>query len=516
MSVFVTGCCPFHMIAAGGYTVGRFRCEAVGAEGQPLSFSDSTPKTVSQHCLSTMDVARDLITAPNAARVTWIKGATVIPMTGPERLPNHDVAIRGDRIIAVVPSGSASFDDAIVIDGMGKFVMPGLADMHAHAFIRTWAQTFTARFESCPEPERFTLPAGLMMFQYLAAGVTRIDIMAGDPDMRHIRDETRAGRFYGPVMRVGSPIIDGPQPIQSPLMSWLVSDAEGGRTAARMIAQERFDFAKPYNNLPAEAYHALMDECAALGIPVLGHIPTAIGVEPAIQAGRQSVAHVAELFQWMSDPERSDPARLERMAKRLADTGQWLQVTIAVIAHAEAVFSKGAVQADYPDTAFCNPLVNKVFHPNSPAMKAIANMPHLAVMLKDALALSILTTRLLKQAGANLVTGTDAPNPFLAEGYSIHEELEMLTTHCGFTPLEALKLVTCNAARQQGEGDAGGVIAQGAFADLLMLDADPLTDIRATRRIGGVFARGAFVSREAIASGNQRILNAFAAMPVPA
>lgn len=514
LSAAPIACCPFHALTLG--FAGGLRCEAVASDEPPPSFADSTPKQVSAYCRATIGESRDLVAPTDARLSTLIRGVTVIPMTGPTRLPNYDVIIRGDKIVSITPAGAVTPDsNARAIDGAGKFLAPGLSDMHAHPAVIKWIETMVERFPGLGEPERFALPAGLLMLQQLAAGVTRIDVMAGDPDMLFMRDEIKAGRMAGPVMRVGSPIIDGPVPIQSPKMSWLCGDAEGGRKAAQLIAELGYDFAKPYNNLPAAAYEALMEECEARGIPVVGHIPLAVGVDAAVAAGRQDIAHVAELYHWLDGPERFDETRLKRLAGQIKQSGKCVQLTTAVGGRIELVFYKDKTQADFPDTAFCNPLTNKVWDTSTPAMQAVKALPHLKTLARDAERLGYLAARTLHEAGVNLVTGTDAPNSFLADGFSMHEELENLVKHCGFSPFEALKVATVNAAEQHGEGGRAGIVAEGAFADLILLDADPLQDIRATRSLSSVWARGMYLSHGALSEARRRILAAFDAMPVP-
>ncbi len=500
------GCCAFHMIGLG------FPSEAGGqpSDGPPPSFADQTASAVSQHCRETLNAGSEFSELPSPDRRIIFQNATVIPMVNETRLDRRDVVVRGQSIEAIVPAGQADANGATEIDATGKYLLPGFADMHTHVLTRNWAETMTDRFKEDYRPEDFTLPMGLAMLQYLAAGITRIEVMAGDPDMLHVRDNVHAGKMVGPRMRIGSPMVDGPVPVQSAKMSWLVGDADGGKKAATLIAELGYDFAKPYSNLPANAYWALIEGCEARGIPVVGHMPIAVGAETICEAGRQDIAHAGEFFHWLQEPERSDLERQKTLAANVTRTDRFVQATVQVSGRLEQLIA-GAQQSDFPDAQFCNPLLNKVFDPEGATLKMIIETPHFLSLIKDSQSLSRLMTRHLNDAGAKLVTGTDAPNPFLAEGFSLHEEVQSLVENCGLSNFEALQAITVNAAHCAGEMDAG-VVAEGAPADLVLLNADPLQDITATRAIDTVLARGSLLTADKISAARQSILDVYAKM----
>lgn len=501
-------CCMFHMFAL-GFPAGH----DTAIEGPAPSFVDETPKEVSAFCRDTAGAGEAFCRRPSTSEPILIRNVTVLSMTGAGRLEGHDVLVRGDRIEAIAPTGDIDPSGALVIDGTGRFLSPGFCDMHTHVLTVNWTEALQAMAGTQDRPrEDFTLPMGLALLQYLVAGITRIEVMAGDPDMRHLRDLVAAGNIVGPRMRVAGPLVDGPMAIQSAKMSWRVGDAAGGARASELIAELGYDFAKPYSNLPADAYEALVDGCEARGIPVLGHMPIAVGAEAISAAGRQDIAHAGEFFWWLAEPERSDSARQKRLAELVASSERFVQATVQVSGRME-LFMAGKRAEDFPDTRFCNPMINAMYAPDGNAKAAIEAMPHVADLIRDADVLAKQMTCALNEAGVTLVTGTDAPNAFLAEGFSLHEEIEAMVTHCGLTTAQALAVLTSNPAKVLGEADQGKV-EEGAVADLVLLNADPMEDITATRAVHAVIANGALIDEANIEAGRKAILDAYAAMPV--
>ena len=229
-------------------------------------------------------------------------------------------------------------------------------------------------------------------------------------------------------------------------------------------------------------------------------------------AGRQDIAHAGEFFWWLAEPERSDSARQKRLAELVASSERFVQATVQVSGRME-LFMAGKRAEDFPDTRFCNPMINAMYAPDGNAKAAIEAMPHVADLIRDADVLAKQMTCALNEAGVTLVTGTDAPNAFLAEGFSLHEEIEAMVTHCGLTNAQALAVLTSNPAKVLGEADQGKV-EEGAVADLVLLNADPMEDITATRAVHAVIANGALIDEANIEAGRKAILDAYAAMPV--
>lgn len=503
-------CCPLHMI------IGGFAMAGAGAPGDrtgtPVSFGDMTPKQRSHRCNEDRTATKDLYERLAPGQLLVFRDAHVLTMRDRAVLDSHDVLVRDGRIEAVRPTGDALPADAVVIEARGKTLLPGLSDIHAHIFTDGWARAFGAMLKDKDDAGQYVLPYDLALFLLLANGITRVEVLAGCPDTLWMRDSTRAGSLVGPAMRVGSPLVDGPEPMHSPVMSYMVGDYQGGLRAAEEIARMGFDFAKPYSLLPAEAYAGLMDGCDRHGIRVMGHVPQAVGIDAAIARG-QGIAHATEMFWWEEEPARSDPARMTRLAHKLADAGTWLQATVLVSANGEAVFSGTTPVA--PDRAWMNPLQAALWGDDSPLPAMFTAMPDRVAMFRKVGSLSCEGTRAAREAGCRVLTGTDFPNPFVVEGFSLHEELQMLVEQCGFTPHDAIFASTRRAAEYHREGELDGTVTPGAVADLVLLDQDPLTDIGATRAIDTVLARTALLRKSARYEGLARVRAAYDAMPPP-
>ncbi|HSN71826.1 MAG TPA: hypothetical protein VLT59_09950, partial [Steroidobacteraceae bacterium] len=314
-------CCPFHalMLWPGGMGAGR---DTPAPAGDAPSFSDATPKEASPAASAGDAHTRDLYEVAGRDRLVVIRGATVLPMTNGGSLSNHDIVMRNGVIIDVLPSdGHRPADDALLIDAAGKYVIPGLTEIHTHPILAHSAAMFAPAISPDAKAQDLYLPYDLQMFLYVAAGVTRIEIMAGTAEELAMRGSIRSGRYRGPAMRIASPVIDGYPPMQPPAISLIATDADGGRRAARWIAERGFDFAKPYTRINREAYTAFADECRSLGIMMMGHVPKAVGVEDAIALGHRGVAHVFEFFDWEQEPTRSDPEVMARRARLCAEHG---------------------------------------------------------------------------------------------------------------------------------------------------------------------------------------------------
>jgi imidazolonepropionase-like amidohydrolase len=505
-------CCPLHAVM-GAFSPDRSGIRAIlnVPDAAPPSLSDITPKERSRLCTLDNPATSGLYERLPPDRALVFRNARVLTMRGEHVLTAQDVIVRNGRIEAVRPTGTALPADAAIVEAAGKTLIPGLSDIHGHIFVGTWAASFAPMVESGGDGSQYLLPYDLQLFLQLACGITRVEVMAGCPDTLWMRDAVAAGTLAGPKLSVGSPLIDGNPVMHAPTMSYVVGDLEGGRRVGEIIAEMGFDFAKPYTNLPADGSEGLMQVCEKRGIRAMGHVPKAVGVEAAIRRGQQGIAHVAELFYNETGPERSDPVRRERLVRQMADAGTWLQATVVVCNRIE--WTMGCTdRLVAPDRAHMSPLQQALWAEDSPMLTAIRR-PELAHIAENAYELSCLATDAAREAGVRVLTGTDFPNPHVVEGFSLHEELMHFVTHCGFTPHEALFASTRRAAEYHGEGAADGTVAPGGRADLVLLDADPLADINATRRIHTVLAGSHLLRPEGIAEGWNRVKRAYDAMP---
>lgn len=507
-------CCPLHLAA--GFAAYREPClasadaPATAAEAPP-ALGDATPKEHTEFCRRDTALTAGLYQTLPPGRALVLRRARVLAPDGQAFLDEHDVVVRDGLIESVRSSQVPPPADAELLDAQGKCVIPGLSDIHGHLFVKHWGQAFAPMLRDGGDGSAWVLPYELQLLRQLACGITRVEVMAGCPDALWMRDGVREGTLAGPRLSVGSPLIDGQPLFHSPLMSYAVGSFEGGQRAAELLCDMGFDFAKPYSNLPAEGYEGLMQVLQRRGKRVMGHVPITVGVEAAVRRGQQGIAHVAELFYNEKGPERKDAARRDRLLRLMADHGTWLQATVVVSRRME--WLGGHAPLHSPDREHMNPMQRALWTEDSVMLAGMRANTEKAHFFDETFRLSAEATQAAHTLGVRVLTGTDFPNPHVVDGYSLHEELELLVSHCGHTPAEALHASTRRAAEYHGEGPADGRIATGGRAELVVLDADPLADITATRRIHAVLAGTHLLRAEHLQATADRIRAVYDAMP---
>lgn len=433
-----------------------------------------------------------------------ITHVSVIDVVSGATNPDNTVLVSGNRITFVGPASSARVPSgARLIDGRGKFLIPGLWDMHVHGFVYVFSDF-----------------AGPLM---IANGVT------GARDMGYHIDTTlswksriAAGREVGPRLVVGARV-DGPIN-EARFVSHVITEEDGVRAVDTLARKKdgsgRADFIKPYSWVPRAAYFGVAAESKKLGVPFAGHVPYSVSVTEASEAGQKSIEHEDDLMRACSSREGA-------LRAEFADT-----TTLTTERELTRIRSQARVLRATYDQAKCRSVIrtlarNKtwvtptliVYQPYAHAFDSASTHPELAkyvpgivkggwlrraggVTPADSMVVrsyfSFDRTRDLKDAGVKLLAGTDMPQAFVYPGFSLHDELVLLV-RSGLTPLEALRTATYNPAEYLGALDSLGSVSQGKVADLVLLDADPLLDIRNTRRVAAVIANGRLFDRAALA-----------------
>jgi len=405
-----------------------------------------------------------------------IVGVTVIDPEVGAALAGMTVVVRDGRI-ASAGADAAIPRDATVIDGRGQFLMPGLWDMHVHiGFARESA-----------------FPA------FVANGVTAVRDLGGDlAEIDRWRKEVTSGSRVGPLMMRAGPMLIGQNPVRFQL---LIETPEMGRDTVRRLHTAGVDQIK-VKSMSRDAYFAIMAEARALGLPVTGHIPETVTPAEASDAG-QSVEHAATLF----DGTFRTPARRGRdfnaemalwrgtdearaLFQRFVRNGTFVDPTLVPYERLE-----NRVGAGLPDPDWRYEAVSA----RAEAEKQMGRVrydagPQPRLHGPDLRELQALT-RMMHEAGVKLLAGTDV-SFFNAPGFSLHDELELLVD-AGLPPAAALRAATSNPAAVFPKVETGS-IAPGRRADLVLLDANPLTDIRNARRIRAVVLAGKLLDRAAL------------------
>jgi hypothetical protein len=438
--------------------------------------------------------------------------ATVIDVANGSLLSDRTIVVTEGRISAVGPAGDvATPAGAKVVDAAGKYLIPGLWDMHVHFGIKEYGELFVAN------------------------GVTGVRVMWGNPpdptksgpsDFHfRWRDEFEAGKTIGPRMVIASGIVDGPDPIWPG--SVVVRNAAEGREAVRAAKKAGADFVKVYELIPVDAYVAIADEAKVLGIPFAGHVPQLVTPVQASDLGQRSMEHLYGLPSGFSSREdevmkkrakglktkkgiaalraNSEAVRAiikssynEEKAKdlfaKLKKNGTWQCPTLTVLR--SIAWLDDARFVDDPRLKYVPPEVMAFWNPKTDFRFKTKTAADYALM-KQEFKESLELVKKLQSAGVGILAGTDELNPYCFPGFSLHDELSLLVD-AGLTPLESLQTATINPARYCAKADRQGTIEAGKDADLVLLDANPLTDIRATTKIRAVVAGGRMYDRAAL------------------
>jgi imidazolonepropionase-like amidohydrolase len=429
---------------------------------------------------------------PEALAIT---GVTVIDATGAPARPGMTVVVIGDRITAVGKSGDVRVPEgARVVDGKGKYLIPGLWDMHVHTAV----------------------PSYLLL--YLANGVTGVrDMHAVSRDaILGMRSQVESGKELGPRIVAAGPLVDGPKPLVPG--SLVAADAQEGREAVRKLKMMGADFVKVYTKLPREAYLAIVDEAKKQGLPFTGHVPESISAAEASDLGQKSIEHLAGVD--LACSEKEDELRRESVAAMAkADNQAVKEVAGRIVARAADSFSDKKAQdlfarfvrngtwqvptltimrslASLDDPQFTADPRVKYMPPDFRSYWSSKPSPEAAASLKRWYRRSTGLVRAMHRAGVPFLAGTDTSNPFVFPGFSLHDELALLVSEGGFTPMEALQAATRDPARFLGREKDLGTVEPGKLADLVLLDADPLADIHNTTKIASVVANGRLLPRD--------------------
>jgi len=439
-----------------------------------------------------------------------IRNVTTVDVETGSTHPSQTIVIEGTRMKAVGDATQlATPKGARIVDGTGKFLIPGLWDMHVHA--------------TGPGVDRLFLPV------LVANGVTGVREMFGTfrwyADARAM---ARRGEIVMPRLVGSGHILDGKPQIWQ---SVEVSDAAQTRHAVDSLARGGAAFIKVYSRLTPDEFRAAADEAKKHNLSFAGHVPALVSVDEALSLGMASIEHLQmftmacssqeEAFRsalldavaspkgWDSAaviqrlqlpmlPQTFDRDRCTALAKRVAASGTWMVPTVVVLystTHLDDPSLRNDPRLQYIPDYFktgWNPANDFRFRAVTPegwaARKRIFDEQ-----------LSIL--RILHDAGAKFLAGTDLSNPYLYPGFSLYDELAYFTKN-GFSNLEALQAATINPARFLNATDSLGTIAAGKVADLVVLDANPLVDIGNVARVHAVIANGVLID----AARRQQIL----------
>ena len=439
-------------------------------------------------------------TSANApAREIAITHVTVIDLKSGGAKSDRTVVIAGNRILSVGSSGGARVSgNAQMIDARGKFLIPGLWDMHDHAL--------------SDNRSGYSFPL------LIANGVTGIREMGSNvpiDEVNRIRRDVESHRILGPRFgAVTYRIIDG---AGTGLRNSIeVTEPAKAREIVREYKQKGADFIKPYNNLRRDVYLALIDEARKQHIPLEGHVPFSMTAGEVSDLGQRTIEHNFAVLlsasrnedslrrDWHGNPASwgqveakaaasYDGTKAKRLYARLARNGTWSCPTVAfyripILVGDDSVVSRDSLMKYVPQPA------RDIWHTNFQRLR-LQSVPELR---KVHYAMRSRIVFEMHRAGVGILAGTDAGAVYSVHGFSLHDELEAMVRDVGFSPLDALRAATISPAKFLGREDDLGTIERGKLADLVLLDANPLDKITNTRRISAVIADGRYLPTDSL------------------
>ena len=417
---------------------------------------------------------------PPTADMAFV-GVNVVPMSSEEVLENRTVLVEDGRISWIGGADAEVPEGAETIVAPGMYLMPGLAEMHAHVPPQPDQQEFTDQ----------------ILFLFLANGVTTIRGMLGAPHHLSLRDDLDSGRKLGPRLVTTGPSFNGNS----------VPTPASAREAVEAQAAAGYDLLKIHPGIDRETFDTLAATARRVGIRFAGHVPAEVGIRRYIELGGWTIDHLdgyvdallpedapAPSFFGVSSMDYVDVEGIPELVRLTAEAG------IAQVP-TQSLFEDLLLDGDVDDLYARNDVRYMVPQVRAGWGQAVANIRG-ETSDEDLARFVELRRRLIRElhdAGVMILLGSDAPQIFNVPGFSMHEELETLVAS-GLSPYEALRTGTVNVAEHLGAQDRGSV-AEGKAADLILLRANPLESVSNVREIEGVMIRGRWLGADEIAAG---------------
>ena len=432
---------------------------------------------------------------------------SVLPMDRDRVLAGQTVVVRDGRITAVGPSASVRIPtEAQRIDGKGKFLMPGLAEMHAHV----------QGPNAPPELNRD------IMFLYIANGVTTIRAMLGAPNQLILRDQLKKGEVLGPTMFVAAPSLNG-------------NSAPNPDTAMKLVRAHKaagYDLLKLHPGLTRATYDSAVKVAREVGITFGGHVSQQVGIDRTLEVRQSTVDHLdgyiegavadplkrrimtpteqVPFSEWMAGVTDD---KINELARRTRDAGVWNVPTMFLWESLYGSFSPDSA-ATRPEMKYApKQWVTGWINQKKNTANQQANGGVTADLARQLLAQRRKLLKSMADAGAPLLMGTDSPQMFNVPGFALHRELRLMGD-AGLTPYQVLESGTKNVGlyveRDLKQDGKFGTVAVGNWADLVLLDANPLQSLDNVTKRDGVMVRGRWVPKSEIDAGLEALAKRYA------
>jgi imidazolonepropionase-like amidohydrolase len=410
--------------------------------------------------------------------VTAFINVSVIPMTSNRVIENQTVVIRGDEISLIAPSENVEFDSkATIIDGTGKFLIPGLAEMHGHV-PPTDPPSNAPRYMNMEYVEN-------TLFLYTAAGITTVRGMLGWANQLELKDKVSSQEIIGPSLYLAGPSFNGNS----------IGSVEEAISRVRQQKEEGWDLLKIHPGLTLEEYDAMAQTANEIGITFGGHIPSDVGIIHAIEMGQETIDHMDGYVAYLDSYTGKElDQKIHELITLTKENNVWVVPTQALW---ETILGAADYDAlrEYDELKYIPK--NLVSGYNAWTKRLLNNSNF---NLENAREHAALRQRLLSEmnkSGVKILMGTDAPQLYSVPGFSIHRELKVMS-EAGMTPYEILVTGTKNVGEYFSRKDNFGTIEVGQRADLILVDNNPLEDISNLKKHSGVMVAGRWLSRSFI------------------
>jgi imidazolonepropionase-like amidohydrolase len=414
------------------------------------------------------------------------KSVNVVPMNEEKVLNDQTVVLRDRKIVYVGDAKGAKFSkNALVVDAKGKYLMPGLAEMHAHV-----------------PPIDDMEPMKEVLLLFAVNGITTIRGMLGHPKHLELRAKINTGEIPGPHLYTTGPSFNG--------MS--VTNSEVGVEMVRKQKEAGYDYLKLHPGLTRAKFDAIAATAKEVGIPFVGHVSFGVGVWRAIEAGYSSIDHLDGFVEAlvpgienMNDQQtglfgmfigdKADESKIPALMKALKEKNVWVVPTQSL---ADRWFDPDFTPEKFlqdPDHKYMKP--ETVTQWNTTKTNLMANPQYDAAKVEALIRIRRKLIFECQKNGVGLLLGCDAPQVFNVPGFSTHNELEYLVA-AGLTPYQAIQTGTINVARYLGKEKESGTVAVGKIADLVLVNANPLQSVSNTKKIEGVVLNGTWMDRKVL------------------
>lgn len=405
----------------------------------------------------------------------------VIPMDSERVLPDQTVVVRGDRIAEVGPGSRVKAPEgALRIDGKGKYLIPGWAEMHGHI----------------PPPTAPAEYVEAVLFLYVSNGVTTVRGMLGAPNQLELREKAHHGEILAPTLYLAGP-------------SFSANSIDSPAQAEQRVREQKaagWDLLKVHPGLTRDEYDALARTARQVGIRFAGHVPAEVGLLHALEMGQETIDHLDGYMEYLGgDTGPVDESRMKEVAEKTRGAGAWVVPTMVlwetILGAADLEKMKSYPELNYMPrdqvatwiSAYQRRISNPQFSKER-ALQVAANRKRLLKVLSD--------------SGIRILFGTDAPQQFSVPGFSIQREVKAMA-EAGLTPYQVLQSATRNVGEYFKDKDRFGTVQAGRRADLILLEASPLADITNIAKRAGVMVRGRWHPEQEIQERLNKIAASF-------